>query len=137
MISGAKAQIAIKIFGDDLNTLYRLGNSVKGSISSIPGVVDVNVEQQVARPQLHISPRRDLLARFGITMEQFAKFVEVTLSGEVVSQVYENGLPYDLTLRLAEAEETSRKLTKKEVFDELMKQKEVKAFVESMGLELT
>ena len=107
MISGAKAQIAIKIFGDDLNTLYRLGNSVKGSISSIPGVVDVNVEQQVARPQLHISPRRDLLARFGITMEQFAKFVEVTLSGEVVSQVYENGLPYDLTLRLGDADRNS------------------------------
>ena len=102
MISGAKAQIAIKIFGDDLPTLYRLGNSVKANILEIPGVVDVNVEQQVSRPQLHITPRRDLLARFGITMEQFARFVEITLSGEVVSQVYENGLPYDLTLRLAD-----------------------------------
>ncbi len=102
MISGAKAQIAIKIFGDDLPTLYRLGNNVKANIQQIPGVVDVNVEQQVSRPQLHITPRRDLLARFGITMEQFARFVEITLSGEVVSQVYENGLPYDLTLRLAD-----------------------------------
>lgn len=104
MISGAKAQIAIKIFGDDLPTLYRLGNSVKANILEIPGVVDVNVEQQVSRPQLHITPRRDLLARFGITMEQFARFVEITLSGEVVSQVYENGLPYDLTLRLADGD---------------------------------
>lgn len=104
MISGAKAQIAIKIFGDDLPTLYRLGNSVKANIMEIPGVVDVNVEQQVSRPQLHITPRRDLLARFGITMEQFARFVEITLSGEVVSQVYENGLPYDLTLRLADGD---------------------------------
>ena len=104
MISGAKAQIAIKIFGDDLPTLYRLGNNVKANIQQIPGVVDVNVEQQVSRPQLHITPRRDLLARFGITMEQFARFVEITLSGEVVSQVYENGLPYDLTLRLADGD---------------------------------
>lgn len=107
MISGAKAQIAIKIFGDDLSTLFRLGNSVKASIQEIPGVVDVNVEQQVARPQLHITPRRDLLARYGITMEQFARFVEITLSGEVVSQVYENGLPYDLSLRLADADRNS------------------------------
>lgn len=107
MISGAKAQIAIKIFGDDLPTLFRLGNSVKASIQAIPGVVDVNVEQQVARPQLHITPRRDLLARYGITMEQFARFVEITLSGEVVSQVYENGLPYDLSLRLADADRNS------------------------------
>lgn len=107
MISGAKAQIAIKIFGDDLPTLFRLGNSVKASIQEIPGVVDVNVEQQVARPQLHITPRRDLLARYGITMEQFARFVEITLSGEVVSQVYENGLPYDLSLRLADADRNS------------------------------
>ena len=104
MISGAKAQIAIKIFGDDLPTLYRLGKNFKANIQQIPGVVDVNVEQQVSRPQLHITPRRDLLARFGITMEQFARFVEITLSGEVVSQVYENGLPYDLTLRLADGD---------------------------------
>ena len=104
MLSGSKAQIAIKIFGNDLNTLYRLGNSIKSTISGIEGIVDVNVEQQIARPQLHIKPKRDLLAKYGITMEQFARFVEVTLAGVSVSQVYEDGLPYDLTLRLADAD---------------------------------
>ena len=107
MLSGSQAQIAIKIFGDNLNTLYSLGTSVKQCITGIDGIVDVNLEQQIARPQLHITPRRDLLARYGITMADFAKFVEVTLAGEVVSQVYENGLPYDLTLRLAEDDRNS------------------------------
>ena len=107
MLSGSQAQIAIKIFGDNLNTLYSLGTSVKQCITGIDGIVDVNLEQQIARPQLHITPRRDLLASYGITMADFAKFVEVTLAGEVVSQVYENGLPYDLTLRLAEDDRNS------------------------------
>ncbi|MGN0212915.1 MAG: efflux RND transporter permease subunit [Muribaculaceae bacterium] len=101
MLSGSKAQIAIKIFGSDLNTLYRIGSSVKSCISSINGIVDVNVEQQIARPQLHVKPRRDLLARYGITMEQFSRALEITLAGVTVSQVYEDGLPYDLTLRLS------------------------------------
>lgn len=107
MLSGSKAQIAIKIFGDDLNTLYRIGSSVKQNISNIPGIVDVNLEQQVARPQLHISPRRDLLAKYGITIAQFSKFIEITLAGETVSQVYESGLPYDLTLRLSDNDRNS------------------------------
>lgn len=107
MLSGSKSQIAIKLFGDDLNTLYRIGSSIKTTISGIPGIVDVNLEQQVARPQLHISPKRDLLAKYGITMQQFSKFIEVTLAGETVSQVYENGLPYDLTLRLSDADRNS------------------------------
>lgn len=107
MLSGSKSQIAIKLFGDDLNTLYRIGSSIKTTISGIPGIVDVNLEQQVARPQLHISPKRDLLAKYGITMQQFSKFIEVTLAGETVSQVYESGLPYDLTLRLSDADRNS------------------------------
>jgi len=100
MLSGAKTQIAIKIFGDDLNRLYTYANKVKTSINGIEGVVDINVEQQVERPQLNIKPRREMLARYGITVNDFARFINVTLAGEVVSQVYEKGLPYDLTVRL-------------------------------------
>ena len=107
MLSGSQAQIAIKIFGDNLNTLYRLGNAVKSNISTIDGIVDVNLEQQVSRPQLHIKPRRELLARYGITMADFRKFVEVALAGEVVSQVYDDGMPYDLTLRVADSNRNS------------------------------
>lgn len=117
MLSGSKAQIAIKIFGDDLNTLYRIGGNVKQSISSIPGIVDVNLEQQVARPQLHIIPKRDLLAKYGITIAQFSKFIEITLAGETVSQVYENGLPYDLTLRLSDNDRNSMEKIKNLMID--------------------
>lgn len=100
MLSGTESQIAIKLFGDDLNRLYQLGNKIKSSISGIEGVVDINIEQQVERPQLEIRPRRELLAKYGIPINEFAHFINVTLAGEVVSQVYEQGLPYDVTVRL-------------------------------------
>lgn len=101
MLSGTESQIAIKIFGDDLQRLFNIGNRIKGYISSIPGVVDVNIEQQVERPQLDIKPRREMLAYYGVSMPEFADFINVALAGEKVSQVYENGFPYDLTLRMA------------------------------------
>ena len=100
MLSGTESQIAIKLFGDDLNHLYSLGTQIKQAISGIEGIVDVNIEQQVERPQLDIRPRRDLLAKYGITINQFTQFINVALGGEVVSQVYEHGLPFDLTVRL-------------------------------------
>lgn len=100
MLSGTESQIAIKLFGDDLNHLYSLGTQIKQAISGIDGIVDVNIEQQIERPQLDIRPRRDLLAKYGITINQFTQFVNVALGGVVVSQVYEQGLPYDLTVRL-------------------------------------
>ncbi len=102
MLSGTESQIAIKLFGDDLNRLYAIGNRIKGIISRIDGIVDANIEQQVGRPQLDIRPRRELLAKYGITINDFASFINVTLAGETVSQVYENGLPYDLTVRLSD-----------------------------------
>ncbi|MBQ7042202.1 MAG: efflux RND transporter permease subunit [Muribaculaceae bacterium] len=107
MLSGAKTQIAIKLFGDDLNRLYNYGNKIKNSISSIDGVVDINVEQQVERPQLNIKPRREMLAKYGITINEFASFINITLAGEVVSQVYEKGLPYDVTVRLDDTHRNS------------------------------
>ena len=102
MLSGTKAQIAIKLFGDDLTQLYQIGNKIKQCISGIDGIVDINLEQQVSRPQLHITPRRELLAQYGITMAQFSQFVNISLSGQVVSSVYDDGLPYDLTLKVAD-----------------------------------
>ena len=107
MLSGTEAQIAIKIFGDDLQRLFNIGNRIKGHISSIPGVVDVNIEQQVERPQLDIKPRREMLAYYGVSMPEFADFINVALAGEKVSQVYENGFPYDLTLRMASSGRSS------------------------------
>ncbi|WP_289732714.1 efflux RND transporter permease subunit [uncultured Duncaniella sp.] len=101
MLSGTEAQIAIKLFGDDLAKLYNIGNRIKHLISDVPGVVDVNIEQQVERPQLDIRPKRDMLVYYGVTLGEFADFINVALAGEKVSQVYENGFPYDLTLRMA------------------------------------
>lgn len=99
MLSGTEAQIAIKVFGSDLETLHSIATKIKQSISGINGVVDVNVEQQIGRPQLDIRPRREMLARYGITMEQFATFVATMIGGEQVSQVYTDGIPFDVTLK--------------------------------------
>lgn len=100
MLSGTEAQIAIKIFGDDLERLHELAMKVKSEISGIDGIVDVNVEQQVGRPELMLRPRREMLARYGITNQAFASFVSTMIGGEAVSQVYDKGIPYDITLKV-------------------------------------
>lgn len=99
MLSGTKAGIAIKLFGDDLNKMYRLAHEVKSAISDVPGLADLNVEQQVERPQLKIIPRREMLARHGISLPEFAQFIEVNLAGSVVSQVFEAGKTFNLVVR--------------------------------------
>lgn len=101
MLSGTQANIAIKIFGNDLNKLYTLGNQVKSSIADIDGVTDLNVEQQVERPQLRIAPRRSMMAKYGVTPSQFADYVHVLLEGEAVSTVYEGNNAFDLTVKVA------------------------------------
>ncbi|MGM9860400.1 MAG: efflux RND transporter permease subunit [Muribaculaceae bacterium] len=98
MLSGTQAAIAIKIFGDDLATLYRLATQLKAAVSDVPGLVDIAIEQQVDRPEVIIRPRREILARYGITMNAFAETLSTTISGAKVSQVYEHGLPYDIVL---------------------------------------
>ncbi|WP_108823296.1 efflux RND transporter permease subunit [Dysgonomonas sp. Marseille-P4361] len=103
MLSGTKANIAIKLFGADLNKMYSLGNDIKSSIETIEGVADLNVEQQVERPQLKIVPKREMLARYGISLPEFSEFVSTMLSGEVVSQVYESNKNFDLTLKVADS----------------------------------
>ena len=99
MLSGTKANIAIKLFGPDLNRLFTLGNEIKDAIAGIDGVADLNVEQQVECPQLQIKPRREMLARYGIPLPEFSEFVEVALGGRVVSQVYDQGRSFDVTVR--------------------------------------
>lgn len=100
MLSGTQSQIAIKLFGDDLETLYKIGSKIKGEIAEVPGIVDANVEQQVNRPQLDIRPRRQMLARYGIPVSKFAEYINTAIGSEVVSQVYVDGLPFDITLKV-------------------------------------
>ena len=100
MLSGTKANIAIKLFGDDLNRMFTLGNEIKSAIQGIPGIADLNVEQQIERPQLVISPKREMLAKYGISLPEFSECVNVCLAGEAVSQVYEKGKSFDLTVRV-------------------------------------
>lgn len=100
MMSGTESQIAIKLFGDDLNRLFSTGNKIKSIISSVPGIVDANIEQQVERPELVITPKRQMMAAYGVKMSDFYKVVSVAIGGQAVSQVYENGQPYDLTVIL-------------------------------------
>lgn len=104
MLSGTQARIAIKLFGDDLNRMFMLGNQIKKNISTIDGVVDLNVEQQIERPQLKITPRREMLARYGVTLSEFSEFIDVALAGEVVSQVYEGSRTFDLTVKVKDDE---------------------------------
>jgi len=99
MLSGTRANIAIKLFGTDLNKMFTIGNQIKASIQDVEGVADLNVEQQVERPQLKIEPKREMLAKYGITPPEFAEIVNVMLAGEVVSQVYEGNKSFDLTLK--------------------------------------
>ena len=99
MLSGTKANIAIKLFGPDLNKLYSLANQIKNEIDNVKGVADLNVEQQVDRPQIKIEPRREIMAKYGVTPAQFAEYVNVLLAGEVVSQVYEENRSFDLTVK--------------------------------------
>jgi CzcA family heavy metal efflux pump len=100
MLSGTKANIAIKIFGDDLKRLFSLGTEIRNAIQEVKGVADLNVEQQVERPQLTITPRRDMLRQYGITLPEFGELVRVCLAGEAVSTVYEQGKSFDLTVRV-------------------------------------
>ncbi len=102
MLSGTEANIAIKLFGTDLNRLFTIGNQIKDAISGIDGVVDLKVEQQVERPQLTITPRRELLAKYGIPLPEFEEYIQVMLSGESVGQVYEDGKYFDLTLKVSD-----------------------------------
>ncbi|WP_297242095.1 efflux RND transporter permease subunit [uncultured Prevotella sp.] len=107
MLSGTQASIAIKLFGSDLNKMFTIGNQIKKACKDIDGIADLNVEQQIERPELKIIPRRELLLRNGITLPEFNEFVAVNLAGETVSQVYEAGRAFNLVVKAGNYDEIS------------------------------
>lgn len=100
MLSGTRANIAIKVFGTDLNRLFALSNEIKAAIADVPGLVDLSVEQQVDIPQVQIKAKRALLNHYGISIGHFNEFVDVAFAGERVGEVYEGNKTFDLLLRL-------------------------------------
>lgn len=108
MLSGSQSQIAVKIFGDDLDKLYSIGQQVGAEMKEVEGVVDVNIEQQISRPQIDITPRREMLAKYGITIPEFSRYVQMAIGGEVVSQVFVGNRPYDLTVKVEDSKRDTR-----------------------------
>lgn len=102
MLSGTEATIAIKLFGSDLGRLYSIANKIKGEISDIDGIADLNVEQQIERPEIKIIPRPELLAQHGISEASFNRFIAVMLGGETVGQIFNDGRSFNLTVRSPE-----------------------------------
>ncbi len=107
MLSGTQASIAIKLFGDDLNRMFMIGNRIKDLISGVEGIADLNVEQQIERPEIKIVPKREMLAKYGISLPAFNEFVTVHMAGKTVSQVYEQGKSFNLVVRADEADRGS------------------------------
>lgn len=99
MLSGTQANIAIKLFGDNLNRMFTIGNEIKETIEDIPGIADLNVEQQIERPELKITPNREMLLRQGISLPEFNEFVAVNMAGETVAQVNEGSKSFNLIVR--------------------------------------
>ncbi|MDO4173027.1 MAG: efflux RND transporter permease subunit, partial [Prevotellaceae bacterium] len=106
MLSGTQASIAIKLFGEDLNRMFTLGNQIKDAIQQINGIADLNVEQQIERPEIKIVPKPDMLARYGISEPELNEFITVMMAGETVSQVYDGDRKFNIIVR---ASEDSRK----------------------------
>lgn len=117
MLSGTQASIAIKLFGDDLNKMFAIGNRIKDEIATVDGIADLNVEQQIERPELTISPKRKLLAKHGITLADFNSFVSVNLGGETVSQVYEDKKSFNQVVRAADSDRGSMERIKDLMID--------------------
>ena len=137
MLSGTRANIAIKLFGDDLNRMFSIGNHIKEAVHEVEGVADLNVELQIERPELKIIPKREMLAKYGITLPQFNEFVTVNMAGEVVSQVYEKGKSFNLIVRASEDSRGSMERIKDLMIDDANGQKvpltSVAEVVSSMG----
>ena len=117
MLSGTRANIAIKIFGEDLNQLFTSANEIKRSIEGIEGLVDVSVEQQTEVPQISIVPNRIMLAKYGIKMSDFADFIDVALAGEPVGQIFEGQRNYDLVVRYADENRENYEAIKNTLID--------------------
>ncbi|MGV8830208.1 MAG: efflux RND transporter permease subunit [Breznakibacter sp.] len=117
MLSGTRANLAIKVFGTDLQKMFSLASQIKNDISGIEGLVDVNVEQQVEIPQLQIKPKREMLKQYGIPLNEFAEFIDVAFAGEKVSEVYEGNMSFDLVLRYSDRYRQSIEAVKNTLID--------------------
>lgn len=137
MLSGTRANIAIKVFGTDLQKMFSLANQIKTNISGVDGLVDVNVEQQVEIPQLQIKPKREMLKQYGIPINEFAEFIDVAFAGEKVSEVYEGNMSFDLVLRYNDRYRQSIEAVKNTLIDtydgEKIALKEVADIVSASG----
>jgi CzcA family heavy metal efflux pump len=102
MLSGTRANIAIKLFGTDLSKLFTISNQIKTAIEGTEGLVDLSVEQQVQIPQVQIKANRDMLGKYGITVGEFAEFTDIAFAGEKVSEIYEGNQRFDMVLRFDE-----------------------------------
>lgn len=115
MLSGVKAQIGIKIFGDDLDELRKRADQVKAEIAGVPGVQDLIIEQQTIIPQLRIELDRDQLLLHGLSVADVNEFIETAMNGVTVSEILQGQRTFDLVLRLEEGArenlETLRRLT--------------------------
>ena len=100
MISGTRANIAIKVFGPDLSTLYLTGKQIEAAIADIPNLADVTTEEQVEVPQIQIRANRERLAHFGITIGEFNRYVEYAFSEVKLGEVFEEQRSFDLVLKL-------------------------------------
>jgi CzcA family heavy metal efflux pump len=100
MLSGTRANIAVKLFGSDLKKMFALGNEVKSAMEGIEGLVDVNVDQQIEIPQIQIRADRDMLSSYGISINEFNEFIDVAFAGEKLADIYEGQKRFDLVIRL-------------------------------------
>ncbi|MGB1295353.1 MAG: efflux RND transporter permease subunit [Flavobacteriales bacterium] len=99
MLSGTRANIAIKIFGDDLQTLFEKGKEIETKIKTINGIADVAVDQQIEVPQLKIVPKRDMLLAYGMTVKDFMEQIDISFAGEKAGEIYEGQRFSDLVVR--------------------------------------
>lgn len=117
MLSGTRANIAIKLFGTDLSHMFMIGNQIKSSIEGIDGLVDVAVEQQVETPQIQVRANRTALAQYGITVDDFNKFIEMAFSGEKIADIYEGQRKFDVILRLNGCDAANMESVRKALID--------------------
>ncbi len=103
MLSGTRANIAVKIFGPDLYELRQVGGNVREAMQAVPGIADLQLEQQLDVPQLRILADRGALARHGMSVGALAKAIDIAFNGEVVSQVLESGRSHDLVVRFPDS----------------------------------
>ena len=103
MLSGVKAQVGIKLYGDDLDVLRRTAEQMKAAIAGVPGVKDLMVEQQTEIPQLQIRLKRDKLMQYGLTADEINEFVETAMNGKTVSEIVQGERKFDLVVRLDDA----------------------------------